>query len=199
MERVPALIGASGATEAAAGYRFAQSDREERMAGQRKRPSDAGVVSRLAGRGEDAITRLMDELGKNPRVTDALGKAMSAKGKVDDTTRKRLAQIGLAAADEVKDLRGRLDRLEKRLARIERQTTSGTGRETGGSRSAPARRSSGKAPSGTSPRSRRSSPGGDRPGPTRESSGSGQASSEGGGSPGPASSEGGGSPGGGSS
>jgi hypothetical protein len=89
------------------------------MGDQQEKPSDAGVVSRLAGRGEEAITRLMEELGKNPRVTDALGKAMSAKGRVDETTRKTLGQFGLAPADEVSDLRSRVEGLEKRLAQME--------------------------------------------------------------------------------
>jgi hypothetical protein len=89
------------------------------MEDEQKKASEAGVVSRLAGRGEDAITRLMDELGRNPRVTDALAKAMSAKGRVDRTTRRTLGQVGLAAADEIEDLRGRLESLERRVAQLE--------------------------------------------------------------------------------
>jgi septal ring factor EnvC (AmiA/AmiB activator) len=120
------------------------------MAGQRKKPADASVVSRLAGRGEDAITRLMDELGKNSMVTDALTRAMSAKGVVDERTRKTLGTVGLAAADEIKDLRGQLERLEKRLSRLEGRTASSGAK-------APARRStasrSGAKTSGTPKRS----------------------------------------------
>ena len=81
--------------------------------------TDASVLSRLASRGEDAVTKLMEEMGRNPRVTEALGAAMSAKGKVDVKPRETLRQIGLAAADEIKDLRGHLERLEKRLAALE--------------------------------------------------------------------------------
>ena len=84
-----------------------------------KKEIDANVLNRLASRGEDALTRVMDELGKNPRVTDALGKAMDAKGKVDTTTRKTLGQVGLAAAGEIGELRARLERLEKRLSAME--------------------------------------------------------------------------------
>ena len=108
------------------------------MATEQKREEDAGVVSRLAGRGEEALTRLMDELGRNSRVTDALARAMSAKGKLDDASRAALGQIGLAAADEIKDLRGQLERLEKRLAKLEgrppESAASGAeeGEETGG-------------------------------------------------------------------
>ena len=84
-----------------------------------KETVDAGTLGRLSKAGEDAVTRLFDELGKNERVTDALGKAMSAKGKVDESAKKALGQVGLAAADELKDLRSHIDRLEKRLAKLE--------------------------------------------------------------------------------
>ena len=84
-----------------------------------KNPDDGGMVNRLAGRGEEAVTSLVEELGKNPRVTDALGKAMSAKGKIDQSARGALGQIGLAAADELKELRKQIERLERRLAKLE--------------------------------------------------------------------------------
>jgi polyhydroxyalkanoate synthesis regulator phasin len=90
------------------------------MATRGKKPDDGGgFVGRLAERGEEAVTKLVDELGRNPRVTDALDKAMSAKGKVDAGARRTLSQIGLAAADELKDLRKQIERLERRLARLE--------------------------------------------------------------------------------
>ncbi|MDQ3857963.1 MAG: hypothetical protein M3327_05875 [Actinomycetota bacterium] len=94
------------------------------MTDQGKKPSDASVITRLAGRGEDALTRLMDDLGRNPRVTDALSRTMAAKGKVDETTRRTLGQVGLAAAGEIRDLREGLERLEKRLEDLERRSTS---------------------------------------------------------------------------
>ena len=96
------------------------------MATSRKKPEDGSFVGRLAGKGEDAVNRLVDELGKNPRVTDALGKAMSAKGRVDSASRRTLSQIGLAAADELKDLRKQIERLERRLARLEGGSSSGS-------------------------------------------------------------------------
>jgi polyhydroxyalkanoate synthesis regulator phasin len=99
------------------------------MATGRKKPDEGGgLVGRLAERGEEAVNRLVDELGRNPRVTDALGKAMSAKGKVDAGARRTLSQIGLAAADELKDLRKQIERLERRLARLEaaRSTRAGS-------------------------------------------------------------------------
>jgi polyhydroxyalkanoate synthesis regulator phasin len=90
------------------------------MATQRRKPDEGGgFVERLAGRGEEAVGRLVDELTRNPRVTDALGKAMSAKGKVDAGARRTLSQVGLAAADELKDLRKQIERLERRLAKLE--------------------------------------------------------------------------------
>jgi polyhydroxyalkanoate synthesis regulator phasin len=87
--------------------------------GQKKPDESGGFVGRLAGRGEEAVNRLVDELSRNPRVTDALGKAMSAKGKVDAGARKTLSQVGLAAADELKEMRKQIERLERRLARLE--------------------------------------------------------------------------------
>ncbi len=84
-----------------------------------KKPSDGGVVNRLAGRGEEAVTRLVEELGKNPRVTDALSRVMDAKTKIDQSARGAVAQAGLAAADELKELRKQIERLERRLAKLE--------------------------------------------------------------------------------
>lgn len=84
-----------------------------------KKPSDGGMVNRLAGRGEEAVTRLVEELGKNPRVTDALGRVMDAKTKIDQSARGAVAQAGLAAADELKELRKQIERLERRLAKLE--------------------------------------------------------------------------------
>ena len=49
-------------------------------------------AGRLSKRGEDALTRFVEELGKNERFTDALGRASAAKGKVEGATRKALGQ-----------------------------------------------------------------------------------------------------------
>lgn len=89
------------------------------MAGTHKQPTEEGMVSRLAGRGEEALTRLIDELGKNEHVTDALGRAMAAKGRVDETTRKTLGTIGLTSSQELTDITKRLERLEKRMEKVE--------------------------------------------------------------------------------
>jgi polyhydroxyalkanoate synthesis regulator phasin len=84
--------------------------------------TDAGTLGRLSKAGEDALTRFLDELGKNERVTDALGKASSAKGKLDDSAKRALGGVGLAAGEELKDLRKHVERLEKRLAKLEAES-----------------------------------------------------------------------------
>jgi hypothetical protein len=88
------------------------------MAGRGKK-TEPGVVERLSKRGEEAFGRLAEELGRNERVADALGKALSAKGRLDTASRRALGQVGLAAADELKDLRAEIEKLEKRLAKLE--------------------------------------------------------------------------------
>jgi hypothetical protein len=100
----------------------------------RKQETEGGTLGRLSKRGEDAITRLVDELGKNDRVTDALGRAMSAKGRLDGASRRALGQVGLAAADELQDLRKQIAGLEKRLAKLEGGTASGSGKKTAASK-----------------------------------------------------------------
>jgi len=84
-----------------------------------KKPNDGSTFNRLAGRGEEAVTKLVEELGKNPRVTDALGRVMDAKTRIDQSARGAVAQAGLAAADELKELRKQIERLERRLAKLE--------------------------------------------------------------------------------
>ena len=87
-----------------------------------KKSDNGGAFNRLAGRGEEAVNRLVDELSKNPRVTDAMARAMDAKGKIDQSARGALAQVGLAAADELKELRRQIERLEHRLSKLETET-----------------------------------------------------------------------------
>jgi polyhydroxyalkanoate synthesis regulator phasin len=86
---------------------------------EKEREADAGTLGRLSKAGEDALTRLMEELGKNERLTDALGRATSAKGKLDESAKRAVTQVGLAAADELRDLRKHVERLEKRVATLE--------------------------------------------------------------------------------
>jgi hypothetical protein len=89
------------------------------MARRETKPSDSGRVGRLAGRGEEAMSRLMDELGRNRTVTEALTRAVAAKGMLDSASRTALTQVGLAPADEVRELRKRVIELENRLAKLE--------------------------------------------------------------------------------
>jgi polyhydroxyalkanoate synthesis regulator phasin len=86
---------------------------------ERETTTEAGTISRFSKRGEETVNRLLDELGKNERVTDALARAMAAKGKLDDSARRALGQVGVAPADELNELRRQVERLEKRLARLE--------------------------------------------------------------------------------
>jgi hypothetical protein len=89
---------------------------------EKAKEADAGTLERLSKAGEEAVTRLLEELGKNERVTDALSRAMSAKGRLDESARRALGQVGLAAADELKDLRAYTEKLEKRLVKLEAET-----------------------------------------------------------------------------
>ena len=136
------------------------------MADEGKKPADAGTFSRLAGRGEDALTKMMDELGRNSLLTEALARAMSAKGKVDETTRRTLDQVGLAAAGEIRDLRTRLEDLERRLASIE------GGGGAASSRAARRPATSPKASGGTAKKSPTAKPGGTSRSRSSSSSGS---------------------------
>ena len=95
-----------------------------------KKPDDGGTLNRLAGRGEEAVTRLVEELGKNPRVTDALSRVMDAKTKIDQSARGAVAQAGLAAADELKELRKQIERLERRLAKLESSESKPAAKKT---------------------------------------------------------------------
>jgi polyhydroxyalkanoate synthesis regulator phasin len=145
-----------------------------------KKSDDSGFVGGLAERGEKAVNRVMEELARNPRVTDALDKAMSAKGKVDSGARRTLSQFGLAAADELKDLRKQIERLERRLARVEDTTGTKAGSTT-------KRSETKKAPSAkkTTTTTAKSAPKKKKPSPSAGRSlggGTGRGSSAGGGS-----------------
>jgi polyhydroxyalkanoate synthesis regulator phasin len=95
-----------------------------------KKPNDGSTFNRLAGRGEEAVTKLVEELGKNPRVTDALGRVMEAKTRIDQSARGAVAQAGLAAADELKELRKQIERLERRLAKLESSESEPAAKKT---------------------------------------------------------------------
>lgn len=84
-----------------------------------KKKAEPDVVSRLAEKGEEALARLRKELGKNPKVAEALHRAVAAKGKLDSASHAALSQLGLATTDDVKALRKEIAALEKRLAKLE--------------------------------------------------------------------------------
>ena len=92
------------------------------MATKRKKEPE-NLVERLAERGEEAVSRVLGEV--SPRISAAFDRATSTKGRVDSASRAALTQLGLAAADEIKDLRGQLERLENRLARLEGTSAPG--------------------------------------------------------------------------
>jgi hypothetical protein len=68
-------------------------------------------------------------------VTDALARVMEMKGKADEKTRQTLANSSGAAAAQIKDLRLHLEKLEKRLQKME-----------GDSAAAPAKKPAAKKP-----------------------------------------------------
>jgi hypothetical protein len=84
-----------------------------------RKETESSTLGRLSKRGEEALTRLVDEVGKNERVSDAVNRALSAKGRLDGASRRARGGVGLAGADEVKELRKQVERLEKRLAKLE--------------------------------------------------------------------------------
>jgi polyhydroxyalkanoate synthesis regulator phasin len=118
------------------------------MAKKKKKETDAGTLGRLSKRGEDAVTKLMEELGKNDRVTEALARAMSAKDKAGDASRKALEGVGVAASEEIKDLRKQVEQLEKRLAKLEGAAKPKPGAKTAASRATTRSRAK-KAPADT--------------------------------------------------
>ena len=138
---------------------------------------DEGVVSRLAGRGEDAMTRLMDELGRNSMVTDALARAMSAKGRLDSASRAALGQVGLAAADDLTDLRKQVASLENRLAKLEARGKQSSSSRSGRSSTTSTKTTSTKSTSASKSARSRSGSGSSPSKPSGESSRSGSARS----------------------
>jgi polyhydroxyalkanoate synthesis regulator phasin len=147
------------------------------MATGQKKPEDAGMVGRLSKRGEEAVARLMDELGSSQRVTDALARATSAKGKVDSGAKRAMGQVGVAAADELKELRKQIEKLEKRLAKLEGESRSST-RKTTAKRAETKKTSSAKK--GTAGTAKKTEEPGPAPAPGRSiGGGSGRGSSAG--------------------
>lgn len=89
------------------------------MATAQKKKPEAGVIAKLAEKGEETIHRLVEEAEKSPTLSDAIHRAMSAKSRLDSASRSALLQVGLAPAEDVRELRGKLEALEKRVAKLE--------------------------------------------------------------------------------
>ena len=89
------------------------------MATAQKKKAEPGVIGRLAEKGEETIHRLVEEAEKSPTLSDAIHRAMSAKSRLDSASRSALLQVGLAPAEDVRELRGKLEALEKRVAKLE--------------------------------------------------------------------------------
>ena len=125
-----------------------------------RKSSESGVVGRLAGRGEEAMSRLVDELGRNRTLMEGLTRALAAKGMLDAASRTALTQVGLAPAEDVRELRRRVMDLEKRLAELEGGST--TRRKSPAKKSPGAKRASAKTSSGANTtraeRARRAAP-----------------------------------------
>jgi polyhydroxyalkanoate synthesis regulator phasin len=133
------------------------------MAENGKQEGETSVITKLSKAGEDAVTRIVEELGKNERVTDAVARAMSAKGKVDERTRKTLGQVGVAGADEIKSLRKRLERLEKRLAALELKPETAAKPKTSGAKKPAAGTAKRTASASKASAAKKSTGGGDAP------------------------------------
>ncbi len=89
------------------------------MATAQKKKAEASVITKLAEKGEETIHRLVEEAEKSPTLSDAMHRALAAKSKLDSASRSALLQVGLAPAEEVRELRRNLEALEKRVAVLE--------------------------------------------------------------------------------
>lgn len=71
-----------------------------------------GPLERLASRGDDALRRAVDELGRASRLPEA-------RGRLEQIERSVLVRLNVAPADEVEELRAKVAELEQRLTRAE--------------------------------------------------------------------------------
>ncbi|MCL4288703.1 MAG: hypothetical protein KJ051_00365 [Thermoleophilia bacterium] len=82
----------------------------------KKEAVDQGVLERLAVKGDEAIRRLREEA----HAAEALERLTEARGRAGKVQRGVLHQLNVAPLDEVEALRAELDRMEKRLAKLEK-------------------------------------------------------------------------------
>ena len=114
-----------------------------------EKEGNGGRVEKLAGKGGEALGRLIEELGRNPRVTDAVDRAVSAKGRLDEASRSAIGGIGLAAAEEIRELREKVEGLEKRIADLEKAGGKTPTARRSQTKKTPSAKRSTKAASGT--------------------------------------------------
>ncbi len=75
--------------------------------------SGGSTLGRLAGKGEEALRLLTEEIEKNQR-------AQQAKDRFSKFQRSTMQQLNIALADEVAELKKEIASLEKRLAKLEK-------------------------------------------------------------------------------
>jgi hypothetical protein len=90
------------------------------MQNAKPKPPEPGALEKLASRGEGALKRLYDELDRNERTHDALHRVVETRGRIEKVSAKVLRQLGIASSDEVEQLAKEVHRLERRLARVEK-------------------------------------------------------------------------------
>lgn len=82
----------------------------------KKEAVDQGVLERLAVRGDEAIRRLRDEA----HAAEALERLSEARGRAGKVQRSVLHQLNVASLEELEATRAELERVEKRLAKLEK-------------------------------------------------------------------------------
>ena len=82
-------------------------------------PEQAGCRKRIAGRAEDAIGRLADDLIENPVINSALSRAFSAREKVAQAQQSAMDALNLPSASELEKLGRRLRTISQRLEEVE--------------------------------------------------------------------------------
>ncbi len=73
---------------------------------------EPGLVSRLAGKGEEAVHKVAGEAAKQPLVGETIER-------LEQLSRSVFDRLGIPPADEVDKLRKQVARLERRLKKLE--------------------------------------------------------------------------------
>src|SRR5689334_19134429 len=80
------------------------------------------MLSGLVERGEEVVSVFLEELGKNPRVRDQLGKtverAVDAKRRVDRTTQSVLSALNVPSRADYNRLLAKLEALQGTLVNL---------------------------------------------------------------------------------